>query len=486
MKKKVLLIGIVLVVGLMICACGTQVQTESPLKKTFKSISKYAKKTGKLKLGYDKEKERLDISFYPGADIDKFFNVLSKNVKDNAIGILYFRTYFDVQDDEKDKICERIGKLDPKSVMVFGMDVELIECGEHSWTNILPKTDILYIPNAATFYDYKDANSKKNFESVKTVWKHDTGYGSICNFPNCEEVGIYATVESDDDRASTHGKVYSTYGSYSYPTVAQFETVTGKNGKVKKVKAKPEPFEFDESFDEPDEFYALKDCKKLKRITIAPCFEKYKLGNNASSYLFGISNVRGDIMINKPYTKLAEDDYITVDEYIKTNSKITKQEKNLVVHQFLGDEVKSVYKKAKKYKKKNKKIKINDKALVYLAQPGESNYKKKRIYHSEGRVLDSSDIGYKVKLPEKAHDYRYFVYVYPTYKYYGKYNKGTKAYTITYWAQVFDLNKKVAYKPSKIGSKNPEQTIRVSGIPDKYAPSISIRKIYRSIKKLWK
>lgn len=487
MKKRILLLGIALIVGVMICACGTSEDTEAPLKKTYKSISKYAKKTNDLKVNYDSYKDCLDIGFYSNTNIDKVFNTLSKNIKGKEVGMLYFRTVFNVDDFKKEKICERISKLNPKSIMVFGMEDGFLDCGDQSWTKILPKVDALYVNNAEVFYDYKDADSKKNLESVKKLWLHNDSYLGVGSLPNLEEIAIYATVENDDNRASTQGRVYNQFGSsYSYPTVAPNETVTDEDGKVREVKPAPQPFEFNETFENPEGFYNLKYAKNLKRITIAPCFEQYKLGVNASTYFFGICNVRNDLMFNKPMTNLSDDSYIKIDEYYNSFSRMTKQEIYNIVDKFVSDEVKPVYSKAKKFKKKNKKQKITDKSLVYLAEPDITMYKKKRVYHSNGRVLGVRDLGYKFKLPERAHDYRYFVYAYPTYKYYGKYDKGTKAYTETYWVQVFDLKNKVAYKPLKVGSKKPEQKIRVSGIPAKHAGSVNVRKIYRFIKKLAK
>lgn len=489
MKKRLLLIGIALIVGVAIFGCGSEkkTNTESSLKKTYKNIEKEKSIHRTIRAAYDKERDHLEIAFYPGAKIDKLFNILNKNIKGTSTGSLYFETLYDVTDEEKEKICERVGKLNPKSVKVFGMDSGLMECKNHTWTNILPKTDVLYAPSAAYLYDCNDANSKKNLETVRKVWLYNGTYGGIGLLPNLEEVGIYATFECTDDRASTQGKVYGPDGSSSsYPTVAHSEIVTDKKGKVVKEKPIQKPFEFNENFDEPNDFYGLANAKKLKKITIAPCFDEYTIQLNSDGYFFAIANVRNDLLINKPETTLSNNSYINIDEFNKTNNQLTKSDKEFIVHQFLADEVKDVYKKAKKFKQKNKKGKITDKALVYLAQPGESNFAKKKVYHSEGRVLDSSDLGNKFKLPEKANDYKYFVYVYPTFKYYGKYDRGTKAYTKTYWAQVFDLDKKIAYKPQKIGSKKPEQTIRVSGIPDKYAPTFGIKKIYKFIKNLAK
>ena len=487
MKKRLLLIGIALIVGVAIFGCGSEkkTNTESSLKKTYKNIEKEKSIHRTIRAAYDKDRDHLEIAFYPGAKIDKLFDILNKNIKGTSTGELYFETLYDVSDEEKVKICEHIGKLNPKALKVFGMDEVLLECKNNTWTNILPKADVFYAPSVSYLYGCKDANCKKIFETVKKIWLYNDIYSGLSLFPNLEEIGIFATFTCQDDRASTKGKVYNSSGStYAYPTVASSETATNKNGKTVKVKAKPQPFEFDEGFDEPSDYNGLADAKKLKKITIAPCFDEYTIKFGSYGYFFGIANVRDDLLINKPETSLKKNSYIKIDEIYTTNNQLSKSDKEFIVHQFLADEVKSVYNKAKKFKQKNSKPKIIDKALVYLAQPGESNYKKKRVYHSAGRVLDSSDLGNKFKLPEKANDYKYFVYVYPTFKYYGKYDRGTKAYTQTYWVQVFDLDKKVAYKPLKIGSKKPEQTIRVSGIPDKYAPTVGIKKIYKFIKKL--
>ena len=412
------------------------------------------------------------------------FNILSKNIKNKAIGTLYFQTLYDVEESEISEINDGISKLNPKSLMVLGMDTSLVESKNHVWTKILSKTDVLYTRYVTDFASYGD--SKSDLQKVKKIWLYNDTYSGISNFPNLEELGIYATVESTDDRVSTKGKVYSSYGnSFSYPTKAKAEIVTNEKGESITKEPVEQPFEFNESYKEPDEYLPLKEAKNLKRITIAPCFEKYKMDADGAAYLFALSNVRNDIMINKPDTKLTDNSYINVEELNKNNAQLAKNDINSIVKAYLSDEVKDIYSKAKKFKKKNKKHRVTDKALVYVAKPDSTMYKKKRIYHSNGSVLGTTELGDSIKLPERTHDYKYFVYAYPTYKYFGKYNSGTKAYTETYWVQVFDMDKKIAYKPQKVGSKNPEQKIRYSGTPPvKHAGSVSLNKIYKAIKKL--
>lgn len=476
--RILLIVGVIAVAGALLAGCGSEAQTESPLKISYKKITKNSDLKRFVRINYDKEKEYLEIGFYSGAKIDKIFNILNKSIKGNAIGTLYFHTLYDVEDSELEEISESIGKLNPKSVMVFGLSTELVECANHDWTNILAKSDVLYTLSVTEFRNY-EGTSKSNLQNVKKLWLYNDAYSGIGYLPNLEEIGIYATVEKSDNRASTQGKVYSSSGStYSYPTVAANEYVTNSKGEKETKKVEQEPFEFNESYKKTYEYEPLAEAKNLKRITIAPCFEKYTMDAYGAGYIFALSNVRNDIMINEPNKKLSDNSYINIDELNKTNAQLTNQDKKNIVGAFLSEEVKSTYSKAKKFKKKNKKTKVRGKALVYMAKPDSSMYKKKRVYHYSGSVLTEDELGKAIKQPERSHDYKYFVYAYPTYKYYGKYNKGTKAYTQTYWVQVFDLDKKIAYKAIKVGSQKPEQTFRYSGsAPAKHSGTLSYSKV---------
>lgn len=483
--KKVLLICVVALLGVMLCGCfGGDEQTESPLKKTYTSVKKITKKSGKLEVKYDKEKEYLELGFHTGCDFEKVLNILAKNVKGQTIGTLFINTKYELQESELETIVDGVSKIKPKSIMVFGMDNTLYDCSNHNWTKIIPRISTLYAENMNSFRNYM-YNSKENLKKVKKLWLYADNYLGLSAFPNIEDLGIFATVESTDDRSSSEGKVYNSYGSsYSYPTVASTQIATFKNGETRVVRARQQSFKFSENNKDPEDYEPLKYVKKLKRLTIAPCFEQYTIDWYSSGYLFALSNTRNDIMINKPDTKLSKASYVNIEEFNKTNAKLTKSKIELIVNEYLDAKVKGVYHKAKKFKKKNKKHRITDKALVYMGTPDITMYTKKRIYHSNGKLLGSTELGNKFKLPERVNDYRYFVYAYPTYKYYGKYNMGTKAYTETYWVQVFDLDKKIAYKPLKVASKKPPLKIRVHGIPAKYAGSVSKNKIYKFIKKL--
>ena len=366
--------------------------------------------------------------------------------------------------------------------MVLGLNDTLLECKDHSWTKALSKVDALFVLSPSCFFDY-DAVSKKNLENVKKLWLYNDSFGGVSNLPNLEEIGIYATVENDDERISTQEK---TFYSYSYKSTIKTTSETESNIDSESKKQIIEPvFEFNEPYKKPEALEPLLNAKKLKRITIAPCFKEYKLDEKGAAYIYAMSNVRDDIMINEPNKKLSKNSYMNINDLNVMNKNMLRNNTKSIVREFLDNEVKDVYSKAKKFKKKNKKHRIDGKALVYKAEPGSEMFKSKRVYHYNGKILDSDILGNSIQMPQRANDYKYFVYVYPTYKYYGKYNTGTKAYTETYWVQVFDMKNKIAYKSLKIGSKKPEQRFSyVGSSPKKHAGSVSSIKINKFIKSL--
>ena len=478
--KVVLILGVIALFGAVLCACGGE-ESVSPLKLTYKSVQKYSKKHPHVGVSYNVDREALNLDFYSGCDVEKVFSYLSKNIKGKPIGTIVFRTRYNTDEEENAKINECIGKLKPKSIKVFGLEDTLIESKNHSWTKILPKTEVFYAKFISGLFEYKD-ESKKDLASVKKLWLYGETYAGLSCLPNVEDLGIYATVENDDKRTSTDEKTYS---SFSFETESTSQASTDKNGKKIKVNKVQPVFQFKSSFGDINGYNGLANAKNLKRITIAPLFEKYDFDVEGALNIFAMSNVRNDLLINEPSKKLSEDSYININDLNKKNKNLITYRAKSIVHEFLSDEVKGVYNKAKKFKKKNKKVKIKGKSLVYKVDSNMGDFRKKRAYHSTGRVVDEDDLGTSFKLPERAGDYKYFVYAYPTYKYYGKYDKGTKAYTETFWVQVFDLDNKIAYKPIKVGSQKPEQKFGYSGkAPDKHSGTVSIKKIFKVIKNL--
>lgn len=484
MKKslRVLCLMAVLVIGVIsLCACGNDQPEESPLKLSYKSINKNSKLSNGVRMTYNAEREDLCIGLYSYCDFEKVFKIIGNCVKDKDIGTIYFETLYDFEESEVEEYVEHISKLKPKSICVLGLSHRLLDCGNRSWTKLLNKVQTLYVSDPSCFKQYDD-DTRKNMLTLKKIWLYNDIYSGLSAFPNLEEIGIYATVENDDKRTSTD--FFSSSSSNSYSNTTTQARTNSKGETIKTVKVQP-VFEFDARYKKPYDYEPLKYCKKLKRITIAPCFEKYRMGSEGAAYIYALSNTRNDIEINEPNKSLTQNSYASINLINNVNKNSISYKMKNIVFEYLIDEVKGCYKKAKKFKKKNKKHRIEDKALVYLATPDTTMYRKKRVYHSSGRILDEDELGKSIKMPERTRDYKYFVYVYPTYKYYGKYDKGTKAYTETYYIQVSDMKKKVTYKPIKVASAKPEKKITYSGsVPEKHSGSVKVKKIYKAIKKL--
>ena len=121
-----------------------------------------------------------------------------------------------------------------------------------------------------------------------------------------------------------------------------------------------------------------------------------------------------------------------------------------------------------------------------MCTPYQANFATKKKFTDNGQLLGDSELGNSIKRPDRAGDYRYFVYVYPIYKYVGKYSNGTKGYSETYYIQVFDMKKKKAYKPIKAASKQPEKKMSFSRTspPKKHSGEAKKSKVYKAIKKL--
>nr|MCR5430276.1 hypothetical protein [Eubacterium sp.] len=398
MKKILLLVGVALLFGAVLCGCvDDNKQTESPLKLTYKSVTKNSKLSSGVRFSYDKDKESLNMGFYAYANFDKVFKILKNNIKGKKIGMLYFDTLYDFEESEVEELVDQISQLNPKSIEVLGLSDRLLGCDNHSWTKLLPKTKVLYAMDPSEFNNYGD--SKKDLESVKKVWLYNDVYSGLSRFPNLEEIGIYATVEDGDNRTSTR----STYSSssYSYSSTTTQAQTNSKGETIKTVQVQP-VFDFDASYKKPYDYEPLKYCKKLKRITIAPCFRKYRMGTDGAAYIFALSNVRNDIEINEPLKDITQNSYVSISQINEQNKNKIGYRMKYIVHEYLNDEVKGCYKKAKKFKKKNKKHNITDKALVYLATPDTTMYKKKRVYHNSGNVLDEDELGKSIKMPERT------------------------------------------------------------------------------------
>lgn len=485
MKKKV---GVVLIVSMFalclvaLAGCGKSEREGTALKWAYEDLNELAKKDKIVDVDYVSKLDQLNVTVKSYGDPDKVFKVLNKDIKGKDIGILYFHGYYGSSIDDKADILKHIGNLKCKSIMALGLAKSYYESTDHSWVNVLPKVNALYTESCEPFKKY-DSVTKQKLADVKKLWLKDTIYDGIEVFSGLEELSIEAVVEEYDDRVSS-----DTIMNTQFTTPRSTMPATKKNGEtVKPVEPYRDTFIFNHGVYAVDNLKRLKKIHKLSKLTIAPTFEKYDIDGYGASYIFAISNVRNDIMVNEPKQKISDNKYIKIDELVNLNSHLIEGSREATVNQFISSDLKGNYKKAKKFKLKKGTPKLKDKAVVYKISPYEANYSTKKKYYDNGSIQTKKDLGNSIKTPERADDYRYFVYVYPVYKYYGKYDKGTKAYTETYYIQVSDMKKKRTYKPIKVATAKPEKKITYSGsIPKKHSGTVKESKIYKAIKKLAK
>lgn len=483
MKKKIriaCLMAVFAVGALALCACGSVKQkAEAPLKVTADAINKLDRKSFDTEAEYSKKSDTLFITLGSYDDLGKVFKVINKSVKGKDLGTVFFSYGFSMRDEKKAFALDSIGKLPCSSIKVLGLDKYFYEFNNHSWTNILPKVETLYIQNCEVFKKY-DAASKQKLASIKKLWIKEDLYKGIEVFSGVEEIGIFAVLEKYDDRISSDTPIDS-----DITTPAPTEAPTKKNGETKKVEPYRDTFIFNERLYGIESLLPLKKLKNWTRLTIAPTFDKYILDELGVDYLFAVSNINNQLMVNEPKQKLSDNKFMKIDDLVNSNSNVSSNSKEYTINNFISLDIKSNYKKGSKFKTKKKTPKLNDKTVVYYVNQYNGNYATKKKFHKNGRLLTSSDLGNSIKRPERAGDYRYFVYVYPVYNKVGRYDKGTKAYSETYYMQVFDMNKKRKSKPIKIATKQPEKKISVgSNIPDKHSGTVKESKIFKAIKKL--
>ena len=483
MKKIILFLCVFILGASVLSGCGETAKNEPALKISYDVLMQGAKKDLKVDVDYVKKLDQLNITIKPYGDENKIFKVLNKIIKGKDIGIIYFNGYYGLTDEEKSHVLDQIGKLQCKSIKTLGLDKTYYEFSNHNWTNILPKVGSLYTETCEPFKSY-DAASKQKLAQVKSLWLKETLYTGIEVFQGLEELAVDSVVEEFDNRYSSDNDLSAS--EFTTPPTKQIPT--NKEGETKYA---PQPYRdtyyFDERMYVVKNLMLLKKLPKLSKLTIAPTFDKYILGSYGTDYLFAITNVRNDLMVNEPNHTLKDNKYIKIDDAINSNVKMITGSKEATIHEFIRLDIKDNYKKSKKYKVKNKRPHLNDKAVVYKVTPYEANFSTKKKYYDNGSIMTSKELDNKIKQPQRAGDYRYFVYVYPVYKYYGKYDKGTKAYTETYYIQVTDLKKKVTYKPVKVATAKPEKKVSYSGtVPKKHSGTVKSSKIDKAIKRLAK
>ncbi|MBQ1352913.1 MAG: hypothetical protein IIY39_03005 [Firmicutes bacterium] len=464
-----LLLGLIFAIAFALSGCG-----DPPLQEAYEDLN--ALESTGAEVFYDGSKDILQISLYDTADLDKIFEKLDEVVKDQEIGGIFFRTKFTTDPTFIKNYAEKVAVLPVKSMSMLGIGQELADYSEGKWTKLLSKADILYLDSIFTVDGYK-GDAAKDLKKVEKLWQGSDGFTYADMFPNVKEIGVSVGMLMTIDPSNEEGAEEE----------AAADSATEDSGSDDNS-VEATAYTFSPTFTDAEDFMPLKKLKKLDHILIVPTASKYTLDYNGAGYIYAISNVKPNVLVNEPDKELDKDNLIKVKNVdisaLDSNSYLKTQ----ILESFLKPEVKKVYYRAKKFKKSSKTPRIRGRALVYMAEPDSEDWTGHRRYYDNGSLLDNDELSTKVKTPRRAGDYQTFIYAYPIYSYKGLYTSGTKGYAETYKVQVFDLKKKRAYESQTVDTVQPPQSFRYpkGSPPAKKCGDVSNSKVYKFIKNIKK
>ena len=478
MKKRIgqLLILLMLagsVIGTLAgCGGGSSEPATPVLEEAYPLVKEVVDKDSFAGVYYNAERDILQLNFRDGSDVDSAFDALDQAIDGKKVGTLYFRAPFGPDDATMKRIDERIGSLPFESAEMVGIDLNLSTTGYSKWLGIAPKTERIFVPNPYIFRDYRDA-SEEDLAAVRVLWIEDTDFQEVDLLPNLEEIGVGVIVDVDK------------LGSVDELEEEADDTESEEGDAEEEA---PEPVYFDPDNWRMDCMLPLRGCSKLERLIILPTEASYTTEHHGRSFLFAVAQTRPDILINPPETPLDREALVPITEVTEAYAGEDPEQAKSIVDSFLKYEVGICYEEAVTFPETDEKPAITGKALVYMGTPNITGYEAERVLHSDGELLTEEELGPSIETPERAGDYQFFVYAYPTYEKVGVYSLGTEAYAETFHVQVFDMTNKIAYKPQLIATQGPPQEFSVAGStpPARWSGHVDKELVYEAIRKLAK
>lgn len=531
MKKKSLLSGIfllsVLISVIMLTGCGgtgLDVAYED-LKEEFQSEDS----SQNTKIEYDKKSDTLILSLDPDdVDADKLFDILNEDLEGADVGTISFARISntpansfsnsgnnqnntqndyatgnsqnnnqndqssgsmqedankykesqgsDHQTDFATKVSKGIGSLSCSSIKCLDVSAVFSDLNGDDWTKILKKTEGLCIKHNDTGrFALGTDKVKKNIKNLKRLLLTNDYYSfnidSIGHFSNIEELNFTAGI-TKEQRTENEKKGFVPVFSYGAQTK---ESVS---------------------------INKLNQLKKLDRVLFFPEIE-WSPNVNYYKAILGMQEFTPALKTNKPGKKWNGDDEgdliavsdIDVFKTAKKNSKELYGTMSVTLSDTLSTLLKSdageCYDKGRKFKESSKKPRLNGKVFAYMAYPGTSSYDRKKYWNKEKFYTYDSKVLLKelkrkhIKVPSKPNDYDTFVYIFPRFSEYGRYDKGTIGHTRKTFVRVYDLKHKKKYKAVQIDTRQPNSSFRYYGSPpDVHYEDINVNNVVKYLKKL--
>ena len=505
--KKILIVAIACAMMILTTACGDKGLDAAyeDFSKEYEKAAEEAKKNNEpataplTRIEYNEKIDRLYITLDEKADDpDEFFDKLDEYVEEEEIGELIFRQPYGSDDgaghaDFMKKCSERLGKLPCKSLRMLGLSTSLSDLGG-AWTELLDKTDKLYMDNINVLYmdEYTEEEKARLAAVKKLAYFTDAttlNFSIFGKFSGVEELALSAGLtESQWNERNTKGfNLYEQENNVSY--IQDYP-------QLKRLLIFPEA----NGWRPNDNYYRF--AYMMKRLipeveTNIPGSGKTatgEAGDAAADAGDSAAGSGGDKKDEDGSNADEEDKYVDPAETVelvkfkdyKILANATEDEKERILSDELKKDAKRCYKKGKKFKKKGGKPKLYGKCLIYYSEPYDSQFNKDKFYDMTPHILRKELGSKKIQVPDDIHDYRMFIYINGKYNFYGNYNKGTKGYTTKTMVTVYDMKKKIRYEPKEVNSENPPYSFTYYGStpPKTHYPNLKIDKAKKYVKSL--
>lgn len=519
MKRFAVLTGLAVMVcalALSLTGCGG-----SPLAKTADDLNKlveqgayteeyasyYADNTDKpIRVHYDEAKDALSIGLSWRTDLDKLFDVLYSDLNGKDIGTLTVFMTGTALDGFEALLSEKMGKLECNSIEMLGVCSNIADSNvkNHDWTVLCEKTDTLYIESpyvASDFVSYSD-EEKDRFNNITRVEisteSGEVRFSQLDLFKNLETIALvdgseYSCVLEDDENeeivatesADADDSAAAESESSEDPSAESAENEDVDNTETTLMEFKYGRYSGGIGTDTEKDMLALKEMKNIKTILIYP-ETGYTLTESGEEFIAALQFIAPEMQVNQPDKAYTEGEAVEAST-LKTPI-IGEEKQHDIFEEILGLEVNAVYEECKNFEESSSGAQISGNALVYEDQPSTKYWGSERSITSNGRCYIDEIEAAGLPAPQKSGDYSTFVLIYPTYSHTGKYTSGTLAYTKTLHVQVFDLEKKVAYKAETVDTAAAPSTFSYykGSVPDKYSGSTDVNKAFDYLKGLKK
>ena len=490
MKKY--LIGIILLMAsiMALTACGepplenacNDLNAITPAAQTDEESSELAEAvTSGVAAEYDAEKDQLVIGITGGAELDPIFETLNKDIADQEVGTIIFLLDGTLGNGYENDLDQKISELSCTSMEKLGLNYPILDAETHNWTGLSAKTDKLYIDSPPSVFETYTDTDKQNlagFTEVEIVYQEAFRYAGINKLAGVKTVSFVPGIAVPEPPAPADESAEATEATEE--TEATEAADSSEEGDEPAFA--PMTFTYSKSMAQNVEDIAK--MKSLETILIYP-ETGYTMDSWGQDFIVDMQCLKPTLKINPPDEAWTGENLVAVTD-VETPD-ISQEQKDRALADFLKPKIQKVYNKCKKFKTVDKNAVLAGPCLIYDADPDTDDWGSSRAYSSTGTVL-INEAPKKIKVPKHVKDYNTFVYIYPTYTRTGSYNTGTIAYRQTLHVQVFDLGRKAAYEAETVGTAEAPQkfTYFVGSMPDKKSGEVSMKNVWKYLKKLKK